>query len=104
MKIATNPSSIIAACEACIKAIDAERAVRNQAALARYNAPGFWPVLARKLISAPKPATDFAADYTIAYLLLAIAKHKRGSALLELEGNDLRVIGQFLEPWENPRI
>lgn len=99
MKIATNPGSIIAACKAALLEIQEAKAHFAHDEAVRCQAWWYrWGLV--QLVCSP---VDYKAE-TRLKCLMAIAKHKGGAGVLEIEDPYLSDIGQFLEPWENTRI
>lgn len=98
MKIATNPGSIIAACKLASADFEAQHAKFNAEEMDRRKS---W--FYRNMTLWERSPVDREAEKRVKDLL-AIAKHKGGAGLLELDDPYLSDIAQFLEPWENPRI
>ena len=105
MKITTNPGSIIAACDAVLRLIQAERETEDAASAKRSAAIAqmWW---ARLLRFKPPftPSVRYQEQKNRIFNLRAIAKHKAGTGIIEVEDPYLSDIAMFLEPYESARI
>lgn len=121
MKVALGVLAIKVAAERAIAAIDEYRAEQDAKFLERYRVghTGFlwWRKAFERSMeerasivskstwdAAAYPSTAYSAQYTKCLVLRGVANHKATGTILDVEGEDLAVIAQHLEPYESERI